>query len=121
MSVNNVMYGSEDTEQEKIFAWAELMERTYPCLKLMYHVPNEGKRSEAAGARMKRMGLRRGVPDICLPIARGGYHGLYIELKFGKNKPTEEQRQFLRALDIEGFWPWSVTVLTKRSGLYSGM
>lgn len=94
----------EDDEQEAVFEWALAMERVYPCLKLMYHTPNEGKRSAVTGARLKRKGLRPGVPDICLPCARGGYHGLYIELKVGDNKPTPAQREYMRSLEAEGYF-----------------
>lgn len=68
----------------------------------MYHVPNEGKRSRIAGARMKQSGLKSGVPDICLPTAHGGYIGLYIEMKVKPNKPTENQKRWLRALRSAG-------------------
>ena len=34
------------------------------------------------------MGVKKGVPDLCLPVARGRYHGLYIELK----TPTGRER-----------------------------
>lgn len=30
---------------------------------------------------MKRAGVRPGYPDLLLDVARGGYHGLRIELK----------------------------------------
>lgn len=95
---------TEDIEQQMVFDWAEVMECRYPCLKLMYHVPNEGKRSKATGAKMKRMGLRRGVPDICLPVARGGFHGLYIEMKAVGGRATKEQCEYLDALREEGYF-----------------
>lgn len=41
-------------------------------------------------------------PDVHLPIARSGCHGLYIELKAGKNKTTASQDEWLEALDKEG-------------------
>ncbi len=94
----------EDDELCAVFAWASMLEGVYPCLELMYHTPNEGKRSAAGGGRMKAKGLKKGVPDITLPAARGGYHGLYIELKVGDGKPTAEQKKFMRALDIEGYF-----------------
>lgn len=68
----------------------------------MYHVPNEGKRSKIAGARLKAQGLKSGVPDVCLPTAHGGYIGLYIEMKVKPNKPTENQKQWLRKLREQG-------------------
>lgn len=30
---------------------------------------------------MKRCGVISGVPDLCIPLPSGPYHGLYIELK----------------------------------------
>lgn len=68
----------------------------------MYHVPNEGKRSRVAGARLKQSGLKPGVPDVCLPVAHGPYIGLYIELKVKPNKPTDNQKHWLRALRSAG-------------------
>lgn len=93
---------NEENEQMILFRWAEFAKQQYPELKLMYHIPNEGKRSKVTGARLKAAGLRPGVPDICLPVAHGGYIGLYIENKYGKNKPTENQKEWLRALREAG-------------------
>ena len=36
-------------------------------------------------------GLKAGVPDVHLPVARGGFHSLYIDMKIPGNKPTEKQ------------------------------
>lgn len=88
----------EEIEQISLFRWAEFAGNKYPELKLMYHVPNEGKRSALTGSRLKQAGLKPGVPDIVLPVARGGYIGLYIELKYGSNKTTENQKDWLRDL-----------------------
>ena len=93
---------SEENEQTCLFRWAEFAEVKYEELKLMYHVPNEGKRSRIAGARLKAQGLKSGVPDVCLPTAHGGYIGLYIEMKVKPNKPTENQKQWLRKLREQG-------------------
>lgn len=72
---------AESVEQQYLFQWARMQAGRWPELEMLYHVPNEGKRNPAAGARLVAEGLKRGVPDICLPVARGGCHGLYIELK----------------------------------------
>lgn len=93
----------ESEEQVALFEWAEAMSGKYPCLRLMYHVPNGGHRSAAVAGKLKAEGVKAGVPDICLPSARGGYHGLYIELKAGKNKATKEQEEWLSALSEEGY------------------
>ena len=102
---------SESVEQQTFFQWAAVATGKHPELRLMYHVPNEGKRSARQGARMRAEGLRAGVPDICLPVPRGGYSALYIELKAGRNKPTADQLAWLAALDEAGnktavCWGW---------------
>lgn len=94
----------EDEEQIMLFEWAALREGRWPELRLMYHVPNEGKRGMAAAMLQKRMGLKSGVPDICLPVARGGYHGMYIELKRAHGgRLTQSQREWLEALNGQGY------------------
>jgi hypothetical protein len=85
-------------EQEALFRWVRFSLGKWPELRLLYHIPNEGRRSVAAGAAMKRQGLRAGVPDLCLPVARGGFHALYIELKAVGGKPTGKQEEWLEEL-----------------------
>ena len=82
---------SEAQAQAAIFDWARWQQSKHPALKSMYHAANEGKRSQAAGANLKRQGMKAGVSDICLPYAAGGFNNLYIELKVGSKKATEEQ------------------------------
>ena len=94
---------TEDEEQQFICSWAALMESRYPELKLLYHIPNEGRRSGREGARLKRMGLRRGAADLCLPVARGKWHGLYIELKALDGRATDEQKQFISDVSAQGY------------------
>ena len=94
---------TESEEQRSLFDWATIAARKYPALNLLFHIQNEGKRSQWTGARMRSEGLKSGVPDLCLPVARSGYHGLYIELKAGKNKPTANQLAWLEALEAQGY------------------
>lgn len=97
------MTKEETADQIALFDLALLLEKQHPELKLMFHVPNEGKRSVYSGAELKRAGLKKGVPDVMLPVARKGYNGLAIEMKAGKNKPTEEQKKWLTGLAGEGW------------------
>ena len=48
------------------------------------------------------MGVKKGVPDLCLPVARGKYHALYIEMKTEKGRTTKEQEWWLEALREAG-------------------
>lgn len=96
---------TESEEQQALFRWAAYEACVMPELKLLYHVPNEGQRTRANGGRMKAEGLKAGVPDICLPVARGGFHGLYIELKRIKGgKLSEAQADWLERLAGEGHY-----------------
>ena len=97
------MQTKELDEQQTVAEWAEWSTRKYPELKLLYHITNEGKRSLANGAALKRAGLKKGVPDLCLPCAKGGYHALYIEMKKDKNcKPSKDQKEWLANLNAAG-------------------
>lgn len=89
----------EEREQIKLFCWIN----TVPELQISFHIANERKCTRIVGQILKLMGVRPGVPDICVPIARGGYHGLYIELKAGKNKPTDYQAEYLAKLTANGY------------------
>ena len=92
-----VYTSSEDAEQEAVVEYCDLLH--IPIV----HIPNEGKRSLSYAARMKRMGLKKGISDLCLPIARGIYHGLYIELKSLDGRLTKEQNEFLAAVREQGY------------------
>ena len=72
---------TENQEQALLFEWAAYNALKYPELKLLFAIPNGGYRPPKTAAILKATGVKAGVPDICLPVARGGYHGLYIELK----------------------------------------
>lgn len=103
--MKQVLKSSESAEQQKVFEWAEIAMRLdrYAGLELMFHVPNEGKRSYFTGSKMKRGGLKSGVSDICIPVAKGGYHGFFIEMKYENNKLTKEQIKFLRGVKKNGY------------------
>lgn len=94
---------SEAKEQESLFHWATLQSSKKPELQLLYHIPNGGSRNILESANLKRQGVKAGVPDICLPVARGKYHGLYIELKANKNKPSKKQEYWLGQLTEQGY------------------
>lgn len=51
---------------------------------------------------LKQQGVKKGVPDLHLPVARGPYHSLYIEMKTDVGKPSPEQEWWIRELMQEG-------------------
>ena len=95
-------YVHENVEQTCLFRWAAYEQGKYPELNLLYHIPNGGSRNKYEAANLKRQGVKAGVPDLCLPVARGKYHGLYIEMKAGKNTPSDLQKDWLKALNEQG-------------------
>ena len=95
---------TEGVEQATLFSWAQMRTYWYPELTLMFHIPNGGKRSKAEAGRFRAEGVKSGVPDICLPVARGGYHGLFIELKRQHgNTTTKNQDTWLADLREQGY------------------
>lgn len=92
----------EHQEQKALFEFAEWQQGKYPELKLMYAVPNGGHRHVAVAKKLKAEGVKSGVPDIELPVTRGGYTGLHVEMKVKPNKPSQAQRDFMAALGEQG-------------------
>lgn len=89
----------ETEEQIVLFEWAKMQKNTYPELDLLFHIPNEGKRTAQTGAQLKAAGLSSGVPDICLPVAKCGYNALFIELKRQKGGTlSKSQEEWLEKL-----------------------
>lgn len=93
------MKRSEAVEQEVLFQWASY----YPELRWMYAVPNGGSRNIAEARNLKRQGVKSGVSDIVLPLPRGKYHGAYIEMKVGRNKASDNQKDFLEFVNSQGY------------------
>ena len=89
---------TEDNEQEIVIEYCKLKGIE------VVHIANEGKRSIAYGARTKRLGLRKGFPDLFFPYAQRGFHGLFIEMKRDiKSKATIDQRWWIEYLTKQGY------------------
>lgn len=92
----------EDAEAEALWAWAQ----TVPQLReYLYHPANGGKRGVLEAMRFQKMGVRKGVSDYHLPVARGGFIGAWIELKPEKkhrSTVSDEQDKWLLKMDSLG-------------------
>lgn len=95
MSTRYIRRSSEDTEQIAVMQWARMSSGRWPALSLLHHIPNGGSRNTKEAARLKSMGVLAGVPDLHLPVAKAGYNGLYIEMKYGDGRLQESQKSFL--------------------------
>jgi len=93
----------ERPHQVALIKWVRVVEDAYPVLKLLYAVPNGGDRNLRVARKLKAEGVMAGVADLCLPAARRGYHGLYLELKSEEGVATKEQKAFLRGVLEEGY------------------
>lgn len=96
---------SESDHQAAVIRWARMQESTRPVFKLLYAIPNGGARAKATAWRLKQEGVKPGVPDLCLPVARQGFHGLYIEVKNDEPRGalSMEQKKWILALRLEGY------------------
>ena len=93
----------EHHEQAALFREATIRARQDPFWLLLYATPNAFKRTKRQGAYMVAEGLKKGIPDICLPVARGGYNALYIELKRVRGSRTSDaQKEWRSKLQLAG-------------------
>lgn len=97
---------SENDLQRAIITWAKTQVSKYPCLMWLHHVPNGGKRDSREAQILKQSGVTPGILDLALDVAKGGYHGLRLELKKpgGKcPKPSAEQAEYISFLKEQGY------------------
>lgn len=91
--------GDEHLQQVAVFAWAGGV----PELRWMHAIPNGEKRHQSVANRLKAEGVKAGVHDIFLPLARHGFNGLYLEMKAKDGSMSKAQKEFAAHLDAEGF------------------
>lgn len=87
----------EAREQQKLVAWCDNLRLP------LFAIPNGGKRDAKEAYFLMMQGVKKGVPDLFLPISRRGFHGLFIELKYGKNKTTPHQDRWIALLNHNGY------------------
>lgn len=122
---------SEHNEQCAVIEWCKLQENVWPELRWVFAIPNgaklpykktqRGKRYSREAIWLIKEGLKAGVSDLFAPFARNRYHGLFIEMKWGSNKPTESQDQFLKDMAQAGYYScvcWGADAAIKMLELY---
>lgn len=100
---------TEAEEQEWLFDWIHANRHRHEALQFAHHSPNGEWRHPATAAKLKRMGVNSGFPDVVIfwqrhDVEADRWHaGLAIELKRSdhSNKPTPEQEQWLLWLDSQ--------------------
>lgn len=98
-----ILKTSEHQEQAALIKLCKLNEKKYPELALLFAVPNGGVRHIGTAVKLKAEGVKSGVPDLFLPVPRGKYHGLFIEMKAAKGKLSINQSWWISALSATGY------------------
>ena len=96
---------TEYDQQCSIFRFAEQMSTQYPELEMLVGSMNGVRLTIGQAVKAKKAGMKKGYPDILLPVKREPYSGLYIELKRDKkSKVSVEQLWWLEQLRKQGFY-----------------
>jgi hypothetical protein len=92
----------EHDEQAEFVSWC--YRQPINQLHLLFSVPNGGRRTIGVAKKMKMEGQKAGVPDLFLPVARAGYHGLFIEMKRRRGGSLSiEQKELITLLGDQGY------------------
>ena len=68
----------------------------YPRIAhLLFAIPNGGWRNPTVASKLKAEGVTAGVPDLFLAMPHGQYHGLFIEMKNGKQGRVSESQELM--------------------------
>jgi hypothetical protein len=95
---------SEHDEQVAVFAWTALKEKEFPELKLLQGSLNGVRLTIGQAVKAKRAGLKKGWPDLFLPVALHGFNGLFIELKKRKGGVmSADQAAMWKQLSLQGY------------------
>jgi hypothetical protein len=95
----------EHDAQVALFKWRELRAPKHPALGLLFACPNGMRTSMRTAVKAKAEGLRRGVPDVWLPVPTPNreYVGVVIEMKAPKGRTSPEQRAWMEMLTEHGW------------------
>lgn len=101
--------GSEHAHQTALFMWINDNKNEYPQLTRAFAIPNGGERHAAVAANLKAEGVKTGIPDIFLPLPKKNkhgcpFHGMFLELKIGRNTPSGEQLDWIDYFEKNGYY-----------------
>lgn len=99
------MSQNESMQQRALIKWASMQRigiEDYRVSDFLYAIPNAAKRGPRLAAALKAEGLKAGVHDLHLPVPRPNFAGLWVEMKYGKNKMTDEQLGWKCKMELVG-------------------
>ena len=122
----------EETKQKAVISWSKWIrippapdiEPGSKVFDYLFAIPNGGSRHPREAANLKASGVKAGVHDLMLPIARGGYVGLWVEMKHGKNTLTEDQKAWGERMRLAGYLTvtaWEAETAEKAIADYLGI
>ena len=95
---------TEDQEQMTVMSWAHRTKFKDGRLSdYLFHIPNGGSRNIIEATKLKKMGVKAGVPDLQLIVPNGLVHGLWIELKAKKGTLQPSQKIMIQRLEAQGY------------------
>lgn len=110
ISPTGELYTSESQLQIYCVKWFRTVHRQFE--KLLFAIPNGaligGAKNQKTGhpigaSILKSEGMTEGVPDLLLALPRGGFSGLFIEMKTIVGSLSPEQREYLELLASVGY------------------
>ena len=101
----------EHVIQTNCISWCQWQGLVWPELNMVFAIPNGGFRPGRGGAYMKEEGVKAGVPDLFLPVARRGWHGLFIEMKKPKGRVSIPQMAMMALLKKQDFLCYTIRSL----------
>ncbi len=91
----------EATEQMALIEYCDLKGHPYNTI---YSITNSAMVPAHYGLKLKKLGVRAGMPDLCLPVMRDRYGGLYLEMKRTKGgKLSDAQGRKIKKLIEAGY------------------
>lgn len=89
----------EESLQTTCVQWFRLR---YPG-RLIFAIPNGGKRNVLEAVRLKAQGVLAGIPDLFIPEPFRGRPGLWVEMKREDGRPTKHQQKMIEVLRAKGY------------------
>lgn len=94
---------NEHRHQVELIRWCDLMASSMPDLRLIFAIANGGHRSISVAKKLKAEGVKAGVLDLFLPVPRGEWHGMFIEMKAGRGRMSTEQKAWAAVFKAKGY------------------
>jgi hypothetical protein len=100
---NSLCHTSEHSHQMALFCACTLYQDSIPELRWYHAIPNGGDRNIIVAGNLKAEGVKSGISDTFLPVARRGYFGFYIEMKKPGGTESSTQAEYGRFVQQQGY------------------